>query len=101
MRGIYSHHLDVGARGVCERPEHVEDGSNAHLPAGEGDVLHRVVKERRMQEANSDLVDTPTDRLGLQLDSHTKCFDDIRTPALRRYGAIAVLCYSNITACDN
>src|SRR5512143_4090877 len=101
MRGINSHDLDVGAGGVCERPEHVEDSSNAHLLAGKGHVLHRLVKERRMEEANSNLIDAPTDCLGLQLDFHTQRFDHIRTPTLRRNGAIAMFCYSYVTACHD
>jgi hypothetical protein len=98
MLGVDSHDLRVRSGGIRERPEHVEDRSNPHLPAGGRYVLHRIVKEGRVKKPYSNFVDASRNALRLKLDPDTQRFDDVGAPALRGHRAIAVLGYPDAGA---
>jgi hypothetical protein len=101
VRGIDSYDLSISFRRIGERPEHVEDRADAHLPASERDVLHCVVKQRRVKKPNSNFVDALRYSFGSKLDFYAERFNNVGAATLRRNRTIPVLGYSNASGGDN
>ena len=76
--------LALGAGGVGQRPEEVEDRPHAERLAGRDDVGHRRVVARREHEPEPDLVDAAPDLLGRELDVDPERFEQVGRAAAAR-----------------
>src|SRR5499433_969114 len=88
---VHADDLGIGARGIGERAEHVEDGANAHLAPRRHDVLHGGVEERRVEEADAHLLDAAGNLDGAQLDDDAKRLDHVGRAAQGGQRAVPVL----------
>src|SRR6185312_4917353 len=79
------------ARGIRERPEHVEDRPRSQLFPDRCCVSHRRVVRGGEQEAEAELVDRTRDSLGLLLESETEGLEHVCRAAGGGDGAVAVL----------
>src|SRR5436190_14137098 len=53
----------ICAGGICQRTEHIKNRTYAHLPARKRDILHRIVKQRRVKKPDTDFIDAPRDSI--------------------------------------
>ena len=84
-------HLRACARGVGQRPQHVEHGAGRQVvPDGRG-VAHGRVMRRREHEPEAELVDRARDPLGRQLEREAERLEHVGRAGGGRDRAVAVL----------
>ena len=88
-----ANHLVRRAGGVGKRPEQVEHGAHAHLPARADGMLHGAVKFRREQKTDADLAHALRHLLRRKLEADARRFEHVGAAGFARYRAIAVLRY--------
>src|SRR5690348_15495663 len=84
-------HLIARAGRVGERPQDVEDGTDADLAARGADVTHGGVVGGSKHEAEADALDAGRDVLRPQLQLNAERLQHVRAAALAGGGAIAML----------
>src|SRR5207244_8148823 len=83
--------LVLGIGGVGERPENIEDGSEAELAPHGLDMTHRGVQQGRVAEADAQLADARLDDRYAYLDVDAQLLDRFRTAARTGHAPVTVL----------
>ena len=91
LRGVDADHLAPHPGGVRERPEQVEQGAHAELPARRDGVACGGVVGRGEQEGDADLFSAARELLRGQLQVHTQSLQHVRRARAARHRPVAVL----------
>jgi len=83
--------LVLGARGIAEGSDHIENGTHAELAARDAGKAERRVEDGREQEPDAGFVDAPRDAFGTQVDLHAQLLEHVGRATHRGGGAVAVL----------
>ena len=91
IRGIDTHYLAGGARGIGQRAEQVENRAQTQLAASSLHVLHRRMHGGGEKKRDSYLFQTGRDLRDRQVDVHAQRFHHVGGAALRGHAAVAML----------